>query len=267
MNVHSKKPELLPGPATSFESAEFDQDLPPSEQFSDYLYHFTGKCKYLIEIVERQAFVPRYVFEEMSFLSLPEFSGIEIPMTCFCDIPTESERIISHLDCYGGFGIGLSKKWGVKNRLQPVHYLNPISEFTSSFKRSFLAANSDRRKDDNSYSIIKNNLLVQLVYFKPVYMNQKCVQDDCEWRYVPDMDASTLKILYPPLSKEEKADYNGGLLQEESTHLPFEYGDIIELIVSSEVEQSELEQAIMKTETTAEEKARLCSIVRVIEHR
>jgi len=43
-----------------------------------------------------------------------------VPMICFCDIRLET---ITRFSNYGRYGIGLTKEWGIKNKLNPVFYL------------------------------------------------------------------------------------------------------------------------------------------------
>jgi len=48
-----------------------------------------------------------------------------IPMVCFCDIPLS--QLVSHIDTYGKYGLGMSKEWGIKKGLNPVIYFNKNS--------------------------------------------------------------------------------------------------------------------------------------------
>ena len=51
-----------------------------------------------------------------------------IPMVCFCDVRlTHAGR---HLDTYGRYGVGLTKRWGLANGVTPVLYSHPRSMST-----------------------------------------------------------------------------------------------------------------------------------------
>lgn len=77
------------------------------------LFHFTPKLEYLIEIFKR-GFQPRYCFEDLKLNDSRSIRGFNfgIPMTCFCDISLG--QISNHINTYGGYGIGMTKEWGIK---------------------------------------------------------------------------------------------------------------------------------------------------------
>lgn len=52
-----------------------------------------------------------------------------VPMICFCDIRLET---ITRFSNYGRYGIGLTKEWGIKNKLNPVFYLEKNSTLADS---------------------------------------------------------------------------------------------------------------------------------------
>lgn len=91
------------------------------------LFHYTEK-EHLINILKR-GFSPRYSkeFDEVlgpeEKLTFGEF--LYIPMVCFCDTPLSLVK--RHMDVYGSYGIGLSKKWGTEKGLNPVLYIKKES--------------------------------------------------------------------------------------------------------------------------------------------
>ena len=119
---------------------------------SNSLFHFTPKEEYLLDILEN-GFWPRYCFEDIEWL-IPKdlknelekqeednfletltkeliksnISSIAYPMSCFCDIPLS--KITAHTDFYGSFGLGMTKEWGIRKRLNPI--------FTYQITASFL---------------------------------------------------------------------------------------------------------------------------------
>ena len=109
-------------------------------------------------------------------------------MVCFCDIPLS--KISNHTNCYGSYGIGLSKSWGKSNGLNPVLYLNDRSPLKRCLQELFKHA-------DWSYEGVGPEAYVKAIelaaYVKPyegialrdgVETNKK-FYDESEWRYVP----------------------------------------------------------------------------------
>ncbi len=83
------------------------------------LFHFTSTLENLISILTN-GFYPRYCLENFEFSDdVPALHAI--PMVCFCDIPLS--QIENHLNSYGRYGIGLTKSWGEKKRINPVMYI------------------------------------------------------------------------------------------------------------------------------------------------
>ena len=81
------------------------------------LFHFTEK-EHLLNILENN-FLPRYSIENFSNSKNQEIL-IGFPMVCFCDIPLS--QILDHINTYGKYGIGLFKKWGIKNHAPKFFY-------------------------------------------------------------------------------------------------------------------------------------------------
>ena len=88
---------------------------------ADTLFTFTTKVKDLCDYIKWGYIPARYCVEDVSYLKL-DFEKIGMPMKCFCDIRLHELKF--HLDCYGYYGIAFSKEWGMRNKLQPVHYIN-----------------------------------------------------------------------------------------------------------------------------------------------
>jgi len=55
-----------------------------------------------------------------------------VPMVSFCDIPLSQIR--DHISKYGDYGIGLTREWGIRNKLNPVLYLEPSSFLSESYR-------------------------------------------------------------------------------------------------------------------------------------
>lgn len=95
---------------------------------SETLFHFTPKPEYLFQLLQNE-FKPRY-YPEIIHLEGMKTLNKAIPMVCFCDIPLS--QIKDHIDTYGNYGIGMTKEWAIKNKLNPVLYLEPSSKLSKS---------------------------------------------------------------------------------------------------------------------------------------
>jgi len=90
---------------------------------SNVLTHFTNSINNLENILTNN-FIPKLSLENYKIFFNND-KKIYIPMICFCDIPLH--LIHTHIGDYGSYGLGLSKKWGIKNKLNPVIYLEKDS--------------------------------------------------------------------------------------------------------------------------------------------
>ena len=111
-------------------------------------------------------------------------------MKCFCDI--NLHRLEEHLAWYGYFGLAFTKEWGMKNRIQPIQYINPNSALCRDFSSAFKAAlRLDTSKESKEQRYLKDFLLHEMMYYKPYEGNmknrntnkfeRKCFTDECEW--------------------------------------------------------------------------------------
>ncbi len=123
------------------------------------LFHFTPTKENLLSILNRRFYV-RYSLEIFDTILDKGTSELVVPMTCFCDIPLS--QIKNHTAAYGSYAIGLSKFWGIRNQVSPVHYVYPNST-TSEILKSL----SDQLQlffdiEDNKNESNENNYLSQL---------------------------------------------------------------------------------------------------------
>ncbi len=87
------------------------------------LFHFTTDKKALLSILANGLFI-RYSLENFENLINGD-AEIVFPMVSFCDIPLS--QIKRHTSTYGGYAIGLTKSWGMANKINPVIYTYPKS--------------------------------------------------------------------------------------------------------------------------------------------
>ena len=168
----------------------------PSHQFSDCLYNFSGAPDRFYAALEKGGFTLNYVVEDVKYLGVEGLERLAIAMLCFCDIPTERHRMLPHLEQYGRFGIGLTKNWGIRHGVQPVHYLSSGSPYCEDLREAFAAAMEIHRAhvDGSPEAIVSSFLATTLAYVKPTYEERPdngdytlgySFEDECEWRFVP----------------------------------------------------------------------------------
>lgn len=178
---------------------------------SNALFHFTSSAEYLIGILTNN-FTPRYCYEEVPLNDEYDKGTIKasIPMVCFCDISLS--QISNHIKTYGSYGIGMSKEWGIKNKLNPLIYVNEKSKLADSFSglTEDLMAKLDDKADSWKLSL---KFITILEFLKPysgdfrrkdkLYKNFK-FYDEREWRYIPNFTEH--QDISPFLNAEESED-------------------------------------------------------------
>jgi len=193
------------------------------------LFHFTKNINNLISIL-KNGFYPRYSLEDFSLIAKDiiqndskiqdDFKDQALPMICFCDIPLTKIKI--HVDNYGGYGIGLSKKWGEKNGLNPIKYINSESDLSKHYREFATHARSLYDYRDNKIMGIFFRLFS---YVKPyegiLFKNKKKITfyDEREWRFIPKITAEdeNNNIAKKVIGKE---DYdNKNMLREHNKRL------------------------------------------------
>ncbi|ROV55425.1 abortive infection system antitoxin AbiGi family protein [Neisseria chenwenguii] len=142
----------------------------------------------------------------------------------------------NHTDFYGKYGIGLTKEWGINQRLNPIWYISEKSGFSDTlwknlFQGGFLALLNLLCGSEK----IDLNTLPFLRFIKPLKgkmkKNGKLVQKDfdeeCEWRYSPvSADQSFLSILSVLATQnQEELESNNQILKQKAS-LKFEPSDI-----------------------------------------
>jgi len=194
---------------------------------SNSLFHFMKKSQYLYDILEKKAIVPRYCKEDIGYLNLSlegrPFNEIAVLQKCFCDIPLHritdvlkcgvniqkedsyKEHSYSHTDLYGEYAIALTKSWGERSGVQPIHYLNEKSGFCKELSQAINTAISATADIDEEMA---NNYLSIIAFLKPLRGDMirhneegekeiitKNFHDENEWRFVPQY----MESLFEPL--------------------------------------------------------------------
>lgn len=225
---------------------------PKYKQSANVLFNFMKQLKFLKMNLENKAFMPRYYEEKVSSYDIG-IDKIAFPMTCFCDI--HLQRIEPHVEFYGTFGIGLEKKWGESQGVQPIQYANINAPLFKSFSELFLKSLEQMDEDNQDIQNYQNYLLTHLLYLKPLNgdmlrngkYEERNFHDEKEWRFVPQIGLEDdLDLLIPQtlLSIKAHEAYSGGITKREDLWLHYEYKDIRYLIVETKNDRTELIQFI-----------------------
>lgn len=213
---------------------------------SNSLFHFTNSAEQLISILKHR-FRPKYCLEDLRMFKTAEdetddWLELAIPMICFCDIPLS--KIKHHLTFYGNYGIGLTKKWGIKHGVSPLLYVGQDSETTKSLRMIF---EEYHRTSEQHQSIWEMGQAVMrfLRFTKPYegqfwrngeYLQGVRFYDEREWRYVPEIqpdDDLTAWIAKSDYLDDIKRSALNEILADKYT-LHFEPDDIKYIIVENE---------------------------------
>lgn len=216
------------------------------KQSANTLFHFIKELDYLLQALEKISLVPRYCIEPVEYLEIG-FNNIAFPMICFCDI--NLHKIDDHMVRYGGYGIAFGKEWGIEKGIQPIQYLNEYSHLKNDFSKAFNAAiNSE---DSNE---AQNFLLSQMYYFKPIagdskideITKQKNFTDECEWRFIPAVEADRLPPILINPEILERETLNKALIYAPNSWLNFSVGDIKYLILQNRSDVDEVTSLILE---------------------
>ncbi len=196
------------------------------------LFHFT-KLDGLEGILKSKGFYCQYSDEHFENI-LPatnHYRFTYIPMVSFCDLTiTQLSRDSVHTEHFGNYGIGLTKEWGIENRVSPVLYVHKESRPTNQL-RELIDKVKRMPKDRNEPFVLTaaSELLDELVdsfkYIKPYrgrwHKGKKLKQgkkpviyyNEREWRRCPLMDEYRVLSAEIEDNKDEKIRLNGLLKQ------------------------------------------------------
>ena len=224
---------------------------------SNTLFQFTSQRVTLEKILESKFLWPRYCTEY--FWEGYRFS---LPMMCLCDIPLS--QTTTHIEHYGKYGIGISKKWADEiKELSTVIYTRRNSilykEVLSILKKH---SSGERLSTEEIFILSRVKKYSGNTYCSPngkrVLVSRVRFYDEREWRFVPKKLSSS--DIYVEKSKDIKPI--SGDNEKTKGYPEFEYGDIKYLIVKNDLEKDELIDYIdemLKSKTNKEERKLLKS--------
>ena len=197
---------------------------------SNTLWHQTKKG-FLEKILKEKRFTFSYSKEK-----LPNDEMAAFPMISFCDLPFS--EFADYITKYGGYSIGMSKDWGMRNGFNPVWYCNYLSTVMADLigSQSFYETSSYIKP-------VEGELIVR----GKKYNNYRYM-DEREVRLIPktgDLQARNIKT---HLTVDEYETYKKR--HKNSSHIPlhiqFEWDDIKYIIVQNSDNKDEFRELLKK---------------------
>ena len=218
----------------------------------DTLFTFTTDLKWLIDTLEHKMISPRYCNEDIRYLKI-KYKHMAYPMKCFCDI--NMQKLDYHMEWYGDYGIAFTKEWGIEKNIQPVHYLNEYGNLRKDITKVLKKAlNENIKKEHNTHKMLKDYLLHELMFYKPYQgrikngkTSTKCFADECEWRYVPNVNAIDLpQVIWDDdlLNSGLLTTYSNAMNANPDVSLCFDYNEIKHIIIQTQADYKILVEAI-----------------------
>jgi hypothetical protein len=206
---------------------------------SNTLIHFTSS-KDALKSILTEAFKLKYCRESITFHELE--AAIHVPMVSFCDIPLS--QIKNHIASYGHYGIGLSREWAIRHRLNPVLYVQGSSSLAQSYEDLLVHLLEEEKKpsaDKTARRIAKDIVRYIKNYEGPlergeIKLDNYRYSDEREWRYVPEREACHMLYTAEAFEKKGKEAANRQL---EALRLDFDPDDIKYIVIRSDQEIGE----------------------------
>lgn len=215
---------------------------------SNSIIHFTRTGKALKGILQEN-FKIKFCLE---MINLETEINYVAPMVSFCDIPLS--QIKEHIGKYGAYGIGLTKEWAQRNKLNPVLYMQSKSNLAISIESTYrelvtavVTWNKLTENQQNMLNVLRHvkNYEADLSRGGEVIKNYR-FSDEREWRYTPNFEDCNAMALNPKMYKtdKQKNELNKSL---NKLNLSFEPNDIKYIIIERESEISEFVDILKKS--------------------
>ena len=244
------------------------------KQSANVLFKFMGKLDHLKEIIKNKAIMPRYYEEKIDYLNIEGIDKIAFPMSCFCDI--HLNKLVPHMSNYGYYGIGLSKEWGIKQGIQPIHYINQYSNLRKDFSRVFTNALEMPSEERGEYKNYNDYLLHDLFFMKPIEgqmitnnkYEKRNFHDEREWRFIPDFN--NIETDLPMVIDQEQMNpksydaYSQGISRRPELWLKFDFDAIKYIIVSDQSDRKELIEFLIENQIGESEHDRYILLSKIL---
>lgn len=198
---------------------------------SNILWHQTKEDS-LKKILESKRFLCAYSVEDVEDMAGQNYA---FPMVSMCDLPLS--ELSEFLGKYDSYCIGMSRKWGNKNRFTPIWYYEAKSRVPKLLKSEI--ENALKRSSDNIIT-----LMATLSYMKKVEgplpkHNYEIYRfyDEREVRHVPSFDHVVIGGNAPILTEDEYAGYKAATGSPViSANVQFDWSDVRYIIVKEKDE-------------------------------
>ncbi|MFN4316377.1 MAG: abortive infection system antitoxin AbiGi family protein [Chitinophagaceae bacterium] len=222
---------------------------------SDSLFHFTDSLLNILSILEIK-FKLSYCREKYTLNGTSDENIF--PMITFCDLPLSLTK--DHISKYGNYAIGMKKSWGIKNKLNPVIYIEENSVIASDLDKSLsnltelfeqfgkLSDSKSPKMKELFFEMFPNlsettdvnlNIFRYLKNYQgTLHRKNKTIKnyrfyDEREWRFVPEMKDKRIKT---HLTEQQYQTFRKKSKKKpliDSITLDFSASDIDYLIVKS----------------------------------
>lgn len=218
---------------------------------SNHIIHFTSSFKKLSNIILSNSLILSYCKEEFTIENDLTVSKAVHPMVSFSEqnINNLKEKTIT----YGKYGLSFNNNWIVKNKIQPVIYIDKNSSVAKSL--GTLLSYRRRKTKKNNHSLLRLPIITIKCFTKnAVGFNSHFeipnfdFKSENEWRYVPTKPQIGGGYISETISTYEskKHIYNSKI---EKHPLYFNPDDIKLIFVNSEEDKKNLiEQFKIETE-------------------
>jgi len=222
---------------------------------SSTLFHFTRSFDFLTGILDN-GFKPKLCLEEIKIKD--KVYKIYIPMVSFCDILLSQAKDYMN-DRYGCYGVGLPKKWGEKQGMNPVLYLRKDSKLAGCIdqilKNLFSLSKDPEMKKKTELDNITTDMVDIFRYLKP-YSGEYKFYDEKEWRYVPESMSGYPFLLEEQYNTQKRKDLDDELKKQALT---FDHAQIKYVIVEKSSDIPEITKVIKKKYRKTSDSDILCS--------
>lgn len=228
----------------------------PKSLYPTTLFHFTKSLDVLMSILDGEYFKISFARE---FVEGPSTRrSFAVPMVSFCDI--RLTQLEEHTNSYGSYGIGLTKEWADRKKMNPVIYMNKnnpsFDYYNNSLRilRKELKQSKEKLKREpklsakmkENYAKLKKHyyeIREPLRYMKNYQgklerkgkapISNYIFANEREWRYLPDIidNGHEFSIVQTTSIKDSKDEYNKKF---EGVHLDFNHEDVKYIIVKNE---------------------------------
>jgi hypothetical protein len=216
---------------------------------SNTILHTTNK-KGILGILEGLHFKPTYCNENI--IAGKNRINAAFPMVSFSDFPVSE---LKYRFSYGRYGIGLTKAWAIREKLNPVLYVEKRSKLAEDYYRQFISIQT--ALDENRLDMEWKRGAFNLLSFMKNYQGHLKIErlkidnknyrfsDEREWRFVPSrkvLEENKIAFYFKgDFYEKNKVKCNEKL---RPLKLSFSFADINYIIVDKEIEIDEFIEKI-----------------------